>query len=260
VATLNFTTTDRKVFTPVSGALGALSAGAGTIVVLMKNSGATGDEDFAGLTDSGGTNFYHGLVGGAITSGHLCDDSGPGSVDAPATWPSTNTTIWQMLACDWAASASTENFRWRDQTGLGTWTTSTSVASYGGTKAGPGTGGWLRLGYIGDGTTGARSIGVIAIWAGVRFSTSDYGDFRKTSDLYNHALGHPTFLCQLTATTPVDLIGGSTYSSTNSTGTTLTGADPDNWTMDGLGSAVRPPARRVVRPRVWRPAGARFAR
>jgi hypothetical protein len=260
VATLSFATTDRKVFTPISSALANLPNAAGTIVVLTKKS-VLGQVDFAGLTDSGPTNWYHSLSQDAVDL--LWDDDGlAAAANLKASSAATDdTTNWWLYAGDWAGGAAgVERFHWRNQTTAGTWTHSPAAGTNGGMRTGPGTGGWLRLGFTGDESAGSKAMAVVAIWAGTRFADANYGTWSKTSDLNGHALGAPTFLCELTATTLVDLKGGSTYSSTNSTGTTLTGANPDNWTMDGLGSAVRPPARRIVRPRVWRPAGARFAR
>jgi hypothetical protein len=258
MATLTFLGTEKKVFTPVSSALGALSNGPGTIIALVKQT-TTGAQDFGGLTNSAFSAYYHGLINGTITASTLGDDDDVGSVAASATWPQ-DTTNWYLVACDWASTAAVENFRWRNQTTLGAWTTSASATNAAAAKAGPGTGGWFSVGYLGDGSVGAKTHALIAVW-NVRFGTSDYNAaWNKTSDLWTHPLGHPIFLTQLNSTTPTDLAGGSTYSSANSSGTALTGADPDNWTFDGTGPVVRPAARRIIRPRVWRPAGARFAR
>jgi hypothetical protein len=236
VATIAITGTDHKTFVPVSAALTNLAGGPGTIIVLAKVSTA-GQKDFVGVTDPGDANFYHGLGSGAITASHLFDDTNTGSVEAPATWGDSDTTNWQWVAVDWPGSAATETFHWRNHTTGGAWTHSVSAAAYGGLKTAPATA-WLRIGYMGDGSTGSHLIALVAIWAGTRFANTDYATWTKTSDLYNHALGHPTFLCELTATTPVDLIGGSTYSSGNSSGTALTGANPDNWTFDQLGAGI----------------------
>jgi hypothetical protein len=242
VATLAFTTTDRKVFTPISTALSNLrNATAGTIIVLVKQT-TTGAQDFVGLTNSGATTYYHGLIQG-FTASTLGDDDNT-TISATATWPQ-NTTNWYLIAVDWSATNGTaDRFHWRDQTAAGTWTHSAGGTNNA-TAASATTAGWLRIGYIGDFSTGAKNEALVAIWSGTRFADADYGSWSKTSDLYNHALGHPTFLSELNTSTPSDLIGGSTYSSANSTGTTLTGADPDNWTLDGVGGA----AATVVRPK-----------
>lgn len=233
MATLAYTGTDSKVFTPVSSAVGSLSNGPGTILVLVKTT-TFSPQDFAGLTNSSRSTFYHALD--ANPANTLGDDDDTGSVVASTTY-SGNTTSWWLLSCDWASTSAQEGFNWRDQTSLGAWTNNLSTGNAPAAKAGPGTGGWLNLGYCGDYSTGAKSLAVVAIW-NKRFASSDYGDFRKTSDLYNHSIGQPIFLCELTATTPVDLIGGSTYSSANSSGTALTGGDPDNWTFDGVGGGA----------------------
>lgn len=249
MATLHFGTADRKVFTPISSALGALSAGAGTIIVLVKTTN-TGGTDYAGLTNSAVTSYYHALS--LDNNARTFDDDQPVAV-LPTTQPTpTDTTNWWMYAVDWpSGTAQTERFHWRNQTGSGagspgSWTHDPAAAANTGARSGPGTGGWWTLGFFGDWNIGQKDMAIAACWAGTRFSDSDYGDIRKTSDLYSHALGAPTFLCELTATTLVDLMGGSTYSSANSSGTTLTGADPDNWTMDGVGTpaVARPGLRR----------------
>lgn len=262
MATLHFSGTDVKVFTPVSTALANLPNGAGTIVVLVKQTLA-GGQDYCGLLDSTAANYYHGLVttsSAVAPADRLMDDDGVASTRSTTTFAST--TDWFLFAVDWpaGATAATPRFHWRDQTTLAAWSHENASTVNGGNRAGPGTTGRFRLGSIADFSTGAKDQAVVAVWAGTRFTDSDYGLWNKTSDLYNHALGRPTFLCQLNAATLVDLIGGSTYSSANSSGTALTGADPVNWTMDGIGSARSPQRPRVVRPRAWRPAGARFAR
>lgn len=232
MATLAFTGTERKVFVPVATALRNLrNAQAGTIICLVQQT-VTGQQDFAGVTDTTSANFYHSLSNQASA---LADDDGVVGSGASSTWPQ-NTTNWYLIAVDWSATMATvERFHWRDQTGLGSWTHSPAVAANGGTAGAPATA-WLRLGFTGDFSTGSKLQGLTAIWAGTRFADADYGLWTKTSDLYSHSAGPPTFLCELNATTLVDLMGGSTYSSANSTGTTLTGADPDNWTFDGTGS------------------------
>lgn len=237
MATVHFdaVTTDFKVFTPVSSALGALSNGPGTMIVLVKQT-TTGLQDFCGLVDSGDTLFYHSLI--SNTGPSLFDDDGAGSVGAAGTW-TQDTTNWYLLAVDWTAGTPS-NFRFRSQTALGSWTSSASAGNGPANKAGPGTGGWFRIGYIGDSAAGAKDQAVVAVW-NTRFSTGDYSTaWNKTSDLWNHPLGRPIFLSELNSGTPVDLVGGSTYSSGNSSGTALTGADPDNWTFDGLGSTSVP--------------------
>jgi hypothetical protein len=251
VATLSFAGTDRKIFTPISSALANLPNGAGTMVVLIKRT-AIGSTDWAGLTDSGLGNWYHTLGAGG-TSGQLFDDDGLVGPRTAGAFAPDNTTNWYWFAVDWPGTgAATERFHFRDQTGLGSWGHANTTGNNGGLRAGPGTGGWFRIGYAGD-SANTKLEAVVAVWAGTRFADGDYGDWRKTSDLYNHALGHPTLLVECNAATLVDLIGGSTYSSANSSGTSLTGADPDNFTFDGIGStAPVVPQRRSQRPG-WRP-------
>lgn len=247
LATLHFTGTDRKVFTPISTALSNLrNATAATIIVLVKQT-TTGARDFAGVTDSSGGNFYHDFLTGA-SAGRLGDDDGLTFINSSGSW-TQDTTNWYLVAVDWSATmGSLQRFHYRDQTGLSAWTHQAAGGNNGSTAASPGTSGWLRIGYVGDFSTAAVDKAVVAIWSGTRFSDGDYGDFRKTSDLANHALGAPQFLCELTASTLVDLMGSSTYSSANGSGTTLTGADPDNWTFDGTGSAAAASVPNLVMP------------
>ncbi len=236
MATLAFAATDRKVFTPISSTLANLQNGPGTMVVLVKKS-ATSNADYVGLTDSGPANWY-GSVNHDLTDNLRCDRNHVYS--QAATSATDDTTNWWLYAADWAGGgvAALDRFHWRNQTALGSWTHQPSGANGSAAAAGPGTSGWLRLGYNNDESGAGKSIAVVAIWAGVRFADADYSTaWDRTSDLYNHAAGIPSFLCELTATTLVDLTGGSTYSSANGVGTTLTGADPDNWTLDGVGPA-----------------------
>jgi hypothetical protein len=241
VATLAFTTTDRKVFTPISTALSNLrNATAGTIIVLVKQT-TTGAQDFVGLTNSGATTYYHGLLQG-FTASTLGDDDNT-TVSATATWPQ-NTTNWYLIAVDWSATMGTaDRFHWRDQTAAGTWTHSAGGTNNA-TAASATTAGWLRIGYIGDFSTGAKNEALVAIWSGTGSLTRITGPGRRRATCIRTRSGTPTFLSELNTSTPSDLIGGSTYSSVNSTGTTLTGADPDNWTLDGA------PKRRSVVPMI----------
>jgi hypothetical protein len=234
VATLNFATTDRKVFTPVSSALGALSNGVGTIIALIHMT-TTGGADMVGLTDAGPSNYYHDLQWGGDSKLHDDDNHTPG-LGSTATF-TQDTTNWWWIALDWPSTAAAYRFHWRNHTAGGSWTHDPSNVSGAAAFAGPGTG-WVRIGAAGDNSAGARDMALAAIWAGTRFVDADYGIWTKTSDLYNHAKGPPTFLCELNATTLVDLIAGSTYSSGNSSGTGLTGGNPPTWTFDGLGAPI----------------------
>jgi hypothetical protein len=147
VATLNFTTTDRKTFTPISTAMANLrNATAGTMIVLTRQS-ALGATDFCGLNNSTSVNFFHALETGLVAN-TLYDDDDVGT-SAAATWPQ-NTTDWYILAVDWSATnGSTENFHWRDQTTLGSFTNSTSAGTNNATAASAGTNGLFKIGYAG---------------------------------------------------------------------------------------------------------------
>lgn len=252
MATLRSTSsTDRKVFTPISAALGALSNGPGTIIVLIKKN-AGGGADFAGLTNSTVANYYHCF--GHATNGanvRLWDDD---QLVVNSSFDETNdTTNWFMYGVDWpTGTAQTERFHRRNQTGSGAgapgaWAHDAALANNTGQRAGPGTGGWWTIGDFADWNAGQVDRAIAAVY-NYRFADGDYVDFRKTSDLYSAAGGQPIFLSELTSTTPADLIGGSTYSSANSLGMTLAGADPDNWTMDGVGGAVASGLMRTFTP------------
>lgn len=248
MATLHQSGANRKVFTPISSALGALSNGAGTIIVLIRRT-VDGGTDFAGLTNSAVSSWYHML---GIDNGDFVWDDDEGQVTPTAT-NGQDLTNWWMYAVDWpTGTAQTERFHWRDQTGggagsPGSWTHSAAFQANTGQRAGPGTGGWFSIGYNGDWSVGEKDMAVVAVY-NYRFADGDYGDFRKTSDLYNASGGAPIFLCECTATTLVDLIGASTYSSANSSGGALTGPDPDNWTLDGVGNGASPVGRNRSRP------------
>lgn len=239
MATLHFSTTDKKIFSPISSALANLPNGAGTMILLFKKGTTATSWDGTALQASGEADIYHGIgqAGGPLKA---WDDDGIVGVSSTASAPD-DTTNWWWQTLDWAGGAAgLERMHWRNQTSGGTWTHSASTANNGGMRTGPSAAtAWMVIGYSGN-TGIARDQALVAVWAGTRFADSDYGTWTKTSDLYNHALGHPTFLCELNSSTPVDLIGGSTYSSANSTGTTLTGADPTGFTFDGLGTAAAP--------------------
>jgi hypothetical protein len=236
VATLHFAGTDVKVFTPVSAALGALSNGPGTIITLVRQTTAGGD--MAGLTNSAASLWYHAL--GVHNSGNgnvLWDDNGVTSV-LGITSQNTNLTNWKMFALDWGSTTAIESFHFRNQTTLSAWSHENSSVTNA-LRAGPGTSGFFRIGYFADILIGAMDVGLVAVWAGTRFASADYGSWSKTSDLYNHARGNPTLLCELNSSTLVDIGDNpSTYSSGNSTGTALTGPNPDNWTFDGTGAVA----------------------
>jgi len=237
VATLHYAGgTARSVFTPISAPLGSISNAAGTMVVLAHQSAATGN-DMVGVTDAAATaTAWYRAFGIRDTlwspANTLWDDVGGN--DVTSSTAQTDTTNFFMFGLDWGAVAGTQRFHFRNQSTLGSWTHENSGGPDNGLKAGPGTGGWLRLGDFTDYGVDGIDIAAVAIWAGTRFADGDYGTWTKTSDLWNHANGRPSFLCQGNAT-PVDLTGGSTYSSANSTGATLTGPDPTNWAFDGLG-------------------------
>jgi hypothetical protein len=148
VATLHFSGTDVKVFTPISSALANLPNGAGTIVVLVRQTTAAGD--MAGLLDSTGSTWYHALgVHNAGNGNKLWDDDN--TTILGITSQNTSLTDWKLFALDWGAVAGVESFHFRDQTTLGSWTHENSSVNNS-VVAGPGTSGWFRMG-VGTMTT-----------------------------------------------------------------------------------------------------------
>src|SRR4051812_31206414 len=253
MATLRLLATEYKGFTPVPTALTNLANGAATIVTLTKKttSGASGNTDFTGLLDDAGS-FYRSL---SQQSGpaKLWDDD---SAFVTATTASIDSaTDWVWNAVDWpgGATGQTQRFHWRNHSTAGSWTNDPSSITDGGNRAGPSAAGpspsaRYRIGYCGDESGTGKDVALVAVWIGVRFADSDYGTWTKTSDLYNHAKGPPTLLVECNATTLVDLMAGSTYSSANSSGGALTGSDPPTWTFDGVGSGGQVVPRRYVNP------------
>jgi hypothetical protein len=238
MSTLNYATTARTVFTPVGGSttagVGGMSNVTSTVVALVHFT-VTGNLDLVGLTNSGLTDWYHALS----WSNRLTDDDGLTAGLGSATTLAQDTTNWWWVAFDWPTTAAAQRYHWRNHSSGATWVHSTSSVSGGAARAGPGTSGWLRIGYFGDNSAGTVDKALVAIWAGTRFTDTDYGTWTKTSDLWNHALGHPSFLTELNTSTPSDIAGGSTYSSSNSTpAPTLTGADPPSFTFDGIGGGI----------------------
>lgn len=250
MSTLVLTTTDRKLFSGLSALLRDMpqSSGGGTIMGLYKKS-TLGPFDMCGLKDStgSGADWFHGLCQNG-TDFYFDDDGQVGAAAAAAD--TDDTTNWHFAAVDWPGGSNViERYHWRNQTTLGGWTHSNSPAN-GSARAGPSAAaGRFFIGYIGDGSASTKAQAIVAVWPNTRFSDADYGTWTKTSDLYNHPLGPPEFLSELTSLTPTDIgAGGAVYDSANSVGGTLTGADPDNWTMDGRGAAVVVPMSYAYQP------------
>jgi hypothetical protein len=233
LATLNFAATDFKAFTPISSALASLHNGAGTVVILGHRTTAV-NTDWCGLTDSGPSTWYMTLSQQDGPDKLWSDTNHVAAVAAAGA--DSDATDWWWHAIDWPGGTATEATRWRDHSTGGTWSRS-DTGNDGGNVAAS-TSDWFRIGFSGDESGTGKDIAVVAAWAGIRFADADYGTWTKTSDLYNHARGTPSLLVECNATTLVDLIGGSTYSSANSSGTTLTGGNPTSYTFDGVGSAT----------------------
>jgi hypothetical protein len=234
LTTLRFAGTDHKTFTPISAAVANLPNGPGTLVALFKKT-VVGSTDTVAVQSAGQADIFHSLAHGGGPLKVLDDDGIVGPVSTTSV--PDDTTNWWWNAVDWGSGAAVERMHWRNQSTLAGWTHDPSSAANGGLRTGPGTSGWVLVGWSGN-ATATKDLALVAIWPGTRFSDSDYGDWRKTSDLWNHSLGHPSFLVELNAATPVDLVGGSTYSALNSSGTTFVGADPANFVFDGFGVGI----------------------
>jgi hypothetical protein len=239
MATLRFLATEYKAFTPVASALTNLANGPGTVISLTKKtaSGASGNTDFTGLRDNG-TGFFRGI---SQQSGpaKLWDDDNSFVTATNASIDSATDWVWNCVDWPGGATGQLQRFHWRNHSTGGTWTNDPSSVVDGGNRAGPTTtNARYRIGYLGDESGTGKDVALVAVWSGTRFADSDYGTWTKTSDLANHARGAPTLLVECNATTLVDLMGGSTYSSANSSGGLLTGSDPPTWTFDGLGAGV----------------------
>jgi hypothetical protein len=231
MSTLRFAGTDHKVFTPISTALGTTGASTGTMIVLTHKS-VLGGTDFCGVLSSGISDWWHALA--QANDDVLTDDEGQSSSFATSAM-ADDTSNWWWIGMDWPNGTAGNRFHWRNHTTAGSWTHTGGSTSGADRGSNPGTGGWMNIGWMNDNATGTKDIAICAVWIGTRFADGDYGTWTKTSDLYKHALGPPSFLCELTSSTPVDLMGLSTYSSANSTGTTLVGADPPSFTFDQIG-------------------------
>jgi len=235
---LVFDDVDNEVrFTPLSSALGNLMNGAGTIVALARLGGRGG---IVCIEDSAHVNINPGFSLDGASKLNEDDNVALSTASAVVGTTAAAAGNYQVVALDWAAgAASLSRFHWSTVlSGAQTFTHSAAAANNGGTHAGPGTSGHLR---IGTGTSEGAFLGEIALvacWT-TRFADGDYaallaGD--KTSDWWNHPLGNPITLIELNTLTPVD-IGSAASTLSTLVGGTLTGADPTGWTFDGRGAA-----------------------
>lgn len=222
---------DHQTFSTLAAGLGDLSNAAGTMGVLLKLTAAGAGCDFVGVTNAAHSAWYHSLAF-QDSSNKVADDDGVWVVGQTAQ---SDTTGWHWFFVTWPdATGATERFHYRNQTTPSAWTHENSVGTNTGKRAGPGSTGTIHCGYAFDADGLGRDIAIVVIWTGVQFADGDFGAWSKTSDLWNHANGNPAFLTELTAATPTDLAGNATFSSGQGG---FTGADPDNWTFDGKGSA-----------------------
>jgi hypothetical protein len=150
----------------------------------------------------------------------------------------TDTTNWWFVAASKAAPSGVCRFHFKNLTGL-----ATTVHEAGTTNIlAPSTqsGGFIKIGNYGTTNTDDYDGSIAAVFA----FDQDLGDAgvdtlltnRKTSDIWNYSGGHPKLLVECTALTPTDLAGLTTFSAAS--GAVLTGANPDNWTLDGIGATT----------------------
>lgn len=232
------TATSHFVWTPISAALANFPNGAGTTAILWKPTSAS-SVDGTALTDSGNpspTNWYHGAN---VTTGLWYDDDGT-NIITPSN--GQNATDWFIEVVDHpSGAAALERFHSVDMTTAAAWVHSNSTGNNSGTRAGPGTSGWLRVGYNGDnGDAIGTQIALVAYWAGITLGDTNAALLnanKKTSDWYNNPAGVPDFLAEITSLTPTDLVSGNGFSSANSITTNLSvGGDPaGGWNFDGKG-------------------------
>jgi len=241
MSVLVFDDVDNEVrFSPLSSALGSLMNGAGTIVLLARLGGRGG---LFSVEDSGHVNINPGF---SIDGSNKLNEDDNAALSTATTAVGTSTAgagNYRVVALDWASgAASLSRFHWSTVlSGAQTFTHDPAAANNGGTHAGPGTSGHLR---IGTGTTEGTFLGEIALAAAwtQRFADGDYAALLtndRTSDWWNHPVGQPITLIELNTLTPVDI--GSAPSTLNTVvGGTLTGADPSPWTFDGRGAVPVP--------------------
>ena len=221
------------VFTPISAALGALSAAGGSLAILWQ---PTSPSDGAGLLNTGGTTWHHALQ----MASHLIDDDGVVAVNAPTN---VTTAHWFISVVDWPTNASPalERFHWIDLTAAGAWGHENSAVNNGGNHPGPGTTGKFRIGDLLDQRmTSGTKIALVAAWNTPLGDTNAalLSTAKRTSDWYNNPAGKPIFLSEVTSLAPVDVLGASTFGASVTTGLTVGGNPDGGWLFDGPGPYV----------------------
>jgi|SRR5215469_7066894 len=258
------------IFTPVSSALANLSNGAGTIAILMNMATISGQpaQDFVGLTApasaSSWTAWYHTLAWKSVGGIGMADDDGQVGGNTTGGPNSGNWgTDWYICSVAWPSTPTgsmNELWSWSSAT-TPSWTHQNSNQLNGANRAGPSpSAAKLSIGYAGDDFTATFSAAVVGIWAGTQLTNLQVEALvtnKRTSDWWNNAAGHPTFLSELTSITPTDIgANPSTFSTLfgGASAPSLTGANPPGWTFDGHGAAgvaanlAIPPLITAVRP------------
>lgn len=258
MATLAFNgSTANVLFTPISSALANLPNGAGTIAALVRIADGV-DAQICELLNAAESAWYHGVgIGTYNNDNEMSDDDGlTGPVFATSlSGDAAGAGNYRIVGLDWPTGAAALERAHVSSVigGAETWTHLNSGGNNGGTRAGPATTGHLKIG-MSDASNYpfAGEIALLAVWAGVRFSDTDWTNLwtnKKTSDWYNHSAGTPTTLIELTSTSPVD-VGANPSTLSAVTAATATGADPTGWTFDGQGvtavQQLRPDADTVV--------------
>lgn len=242
MTTLSFNGTSNYVeFGTLTGALASLTAGAHTLVMLVKRGTATaGFYDPFAICDSARSTVYAASKFELnVPNGLAYDISRAGAGDDNTNHGSA--TVWYMMAITVGTADTPDvNFHYRDHTANAAWTHTTGdVVSPGYAAAGtPGAGGFVQHGRWLTGDFFNGLIGVVGAFA-ASLTNAQLDELKandRTSDWWNCSAGHPAHLaqCNVAAASLVDLSGLSTVV-TPVSAPTLTGADPDRWTFDGTG-------------------------
>jgi hypothetical protein len=245
VATLHFDGTDDYVSGTGSGAMnGALTVFALTSRVFG------GSHTLLSTVSSGNTSGFVFGTGSGDNPREYNDNTGGLSTGPDPATTMADDDWWMIVMTRPAGTPYLPRFHVRNHTTSGTIgrgdSENAAVASapdsasggtiYAGRMTLPGTGNFDFL---------SGDLAVLGWWDGTAFNDTQVNEIlnaSSTSDLYGHSAGQPSSLTEFTSTTPTDLKGLITW--TNN-GPTATGANPDNFTADGVGT----PSTTVLRSR-----------
>lgn len=227
MATLSFDGVDDVV---TSSTLGINLTGALSTMAVIKRGATTGFECWASNCVAAGTTALA-MEFNAGNANKMLAETNAANVSNSVT-AVTDTTNWWFVAYTKPAGSTAGRFHFKNLTTL-----AATVHEAGTTAiANPNSqaGGALRIGNYGSALSDDWN-GLIAL---VAQFTSDLGDAGIDTILATLTTSGiwaltPQLLVECTALTPVDLVGATTFSAAS--GATLTGANPDNWTLDGIG-------------------------